>query len=674
MRPEILAPAGNFDALRAAVRSGADAVYFGTGNFNARRNAGNFEGVELERAVEFCHLHSVKCHITLNTLVGDGEISQLKKTLKRICEVKADALILQDLGVAKIVRESCPDIELHASTQMSTGTLEGLKILKELGFKRAVLPRELSRKEIEYIAENSPLELEMFIHGALCMSVSGQCLLSAMLGSRSGNRGLCAQPCRLPFSVSGGTGNDLSLKDLSFIDKIRELSDMGIKSFKIEGRMKRPEYVSAAVTACRESLTGEYSNERKQDLNSLFSRSGFTSGYFDNQLGREMFGSRQKENVTSATSELLKKYAKIYERENAVHTVDFTFSASLQELPELSATTDGISVTVSCDTPCEQAKTVALTEEKLVSQLSKCGGTVFSAGDIKCEIDGNISIPVSVINSMRREALDGLSQQLTERKEYTYRAFNFDLTNRIPEAKKMYVCFYDESQIPENINCDRIFLPLSADEKLIKKYSAGVMLPRGIFGNSEELTEMLRNSSAEYVLCNTLDGVAAAKNAGKKIIGGPFLNIYNSISLSQLQSLGIDETVLSYELTVNQIEVLKSATKRGCVVYGRIPLMLTRNCPVKNGKSCSECGRKSTLTDRKGIEFPVLCQNGFSEILNSRPVYMLDRLDEIKNTDFSVLLFTTEPKEEIKTVLDCFKYQRKPHCEFTRGLYYRGVD
>lgn len=674
MRPEILAPAGTFEALTAAVRSGADAVYFGTGSFNARRNAGNFDGDELERAVEYCHLHGVKCHITLNTLVSDDEMPQLKKTLKRICDAKADALILQDLGVTKTVREICPDIELHASTQLSTGILEGLKILKELGFKRAVLPRELSGKEIEYIAKKSPLELEMFVHGALCMSVSGQCLLSAMLGSRSGNRGLCAQPCRLPFSVSGGTGNDLSLKDLSLIEHLRELSALGIKSFKIEGRMKRPEYVSAAVTACRESLGGAYSYERRQDLESLFSRSGFTSGYFDNKLGRAMFGSRKKENVTSATSELLKKYAKIYEKESPVHKVDFTFCAFYNKRPELTAKSEGFSVCVSADTPCEQAKTVSLTNEKVVSQLEKCGGTVFFAGEIKCETDDNISVPVSVINSMRREALDKLSQKLIERKAYTQFEFNLCKNDRIPEGKKLYLCFSDESQLPEKISCDKLFLPLSADEKLIEKYNAGVMLPRGVFGNCEELTERLKSSCAQYALCNTLDGVAIAKNAGKKVIGGPFLNIFNSISLSQLKEFGIDETVLSYELTVNQIKALSSETKRGCVVYGRIPLMLTRNCPIKNGKSCADCGRKSKLTDRKGIEFPVLCQNGFSELFNSRPVYMLDRLDEIKNTDFSVLFFTSEQKEEIKNVLECFKNHSKPNFEFTRGLYYRGVE
>lgn len=675
MKSEILAPAGSFDALVAAVRSGADAVYFGTGNFNARRNAGNFVDEDFEKAVEFCHLHGVKCHITLNTLVGDNELDELKSTLKRICQAKADALILQDLGVVKIAREICPDIELHASTQLSTGTLEGLKLLKGLGFTRAVLPRELSKREIEYIAKNSPLELEMFIHGALCMCVSGQCLLSAMLGSRSGNRGLCAQPCRLPFSAQNGIGTDLSLKDLSLVEELNELSRIGIKSFKIEGRMKRPEYVAAAVTACREAIENKYSNERKEELKALFSRSGFTKGYYESKLGKEMFGVRQKENVTSATNELLKKYAKIYEKEKAVHTVDFVFTAYENEQPTLSAKVGNISAFVSAEIVCEKAINKPLTEEKVIAQLQKCGGTVFGAGKIECEIGENISIPLSAINQMRREILDEISNKIINQKQYTINNdINNTIKNRVTDGKKTYICFYDEKQIPNNIKADKLFLPFDVDESIIEKYNAGIMLPRGVFHNSLELTEKLKHSKAKYALCNTLDAVKIAKNAQKEIVAGPFLNIFNSISAGEIKNLGINEAVLSYELTVNQIANIKADIKRGCVVYGRTPLMLTRNCPIKNGKSCAECKRKSKLTDRKGIEFPIMCQNGFSEMFNSRPTYMLDRLNEIKNTDFDMLVFTYESKSEIKEILNSYKLGKSPIKEFTRGLFYRGVE
>lgn len=674
MTAEILAPAGNFDALVAAVRSGADAVYFGTGIFNARRNADNFDGDGLKKAVDFCHLHSVKCHITLNTLVSDSELSELENTVRLICESGVDAVIVQDLGVERIVKSICPEMEMHASTQLSTGTLEGIKTLADLGFSRAVLPRELSKSEIKYIAENSPIELEVFVHGALCMSVSGQCLLSAMLGSRSGNRGLCAQPCRLPFQIDGGTGTDLSLKDLSLVEYISELADMGIASFKIEGRMKRPEYVSAAVIACRESLDGAYTQQRRNELQSLFSRSGFTDGYYISSLGRNMFGKREKENVTSATTELLKKYEKIYEKEMPVHKVDFVFTAYENEAPTLAAKTGRINAFTQADIVCEKAINRPLTEEAVKTQLEKCGGTVFYSGEIHTDISDGISIPVSAINALRREALAELSEKLTEVPERELNEFDFRLQDRARGSKRLYLCFSNAESIPENASCDRMFLPLDTDRSVLEKYSAGVSVPRGIFGNYDKIVEKIRKSGAKYALCNTLDAVCAAKEAGVEAIGGPFLNVFNSQSLKVLEKLGIKEAVLSYELTVAKISQLCGNVKRGCAVYGRTPLMLTRNCPVKNAKTCAECKKSSSLTDRKGISFPVICENGFSQLLNSRPTYMLDRLSEIKNTDFDIMFFTLETKKQAAEIISDYKKHSAPDGEFTRGLFYRGVE
>jgi len=674
MRAEILAPAGNFDALVAAVRSGADAVYFGTGGFNARRNAGNFELDGLKGAVDFCHLHSVKCHITLNTLVSDGEFSSLEETVRAICESGADAVIVQDLGVARAVKNICPEMEMHASTQLSTGTLEGIKTLADLGFSRAVLPRELSKAEIKHIADNSPIELEAFVHGALCMSVSGQCLLSAMLGSRSGNRGLCAQPCRLPFHIDGGTGTDLSLKDLSLVEYLSELSDMGIASFKIEGRMKRPEYVAAAVVSCRESLDGAYSEQRKSELKSLFSRSGFTDGYYTSSLGRNMFGKREKENVTSATSDLLKKYEKIYEKEKPVHRVDFVFTARENEAPTLTAKTGRISVFKTADAVCERALNRPLTEQTVKAQLEKCGGTVFYSGEIHTDISDGISLPVSAINAVRRAALDELAQRLTQNPKRELHKLGFAPEDRTAGKKELYLCFSNAEAVPESISCDRLFLPLDTDRDVLEKYSAGVNVPRGIFGNYEAVVEKIRKSGAKYALCNTLDAVCAAKQAGVEIIGGPFLNIYNSRSLKALEELGIKETVLSYELTLGQISQLSGKIKRGCTVYGRTPLMLTRNCPVKNAKTCAKCRKTGVLTDRKGITFPVICENGFSQLLNSRPTYMLDRLSEIKNTDFDMMFFTLETKRQAEKIISDYKKHSAPDGEFTRGLFYRGVE
>ena len=285
-KAEILAPCGGFDSLTAALRCGADAVYFGAGEFNARRAASNFDDKALREAARLCRLYGTRWHLTLNTLVSDEELPRCRSLLARVCRLSADALILQDLGVLRLVRAMCPEMELHASTQMSVGTKAGLRLLRERGFSRAVLPRELTKSEIEALCQADILETEVFVHGAQCMCVSGQCLFSAVLGSRSGNRGLCAQPCRLPFKAAGGTGHDLSLKDLSLIEHIAELQQLGVNSFKIEGRMKRPEYVAAAVTACKAAQNGAYTEKQRADLQALFSRSGFSDGYFENRRGR----------------------------------------------------------------------------------------------------------------------------------------------------------------------------------------------------------------------------------------------------------------------------------------------------------------------------------------------------------------------------------------------------
>lgn len=673
-RPEILAPCGSEEALTAAVRSGADAVYFGAGDFNARRNADNFDGGALERAAVLCRAHGVRFHMTLNTLVADSQFADLQKTVARVCALPADALIVQDLGVLRLVRQLCPDMELHASTQMSVGTRAGLELLRSRGFARAVLPREMSKSEISALCADKPLELEMFVHGALCMCVSGQCLLSAMLGSRSGNRGLCAQPCRLQFAAEGGTGHDLSLKDLSLLENAGMLAALGIDSFKIEGRMKRPEYVAAAVTACQSALDGSYSAQQKSEIGALFSRSGFTDGYFVNALGREMFGTRQKENVTAATNALFKKYAALYEKERAVFPVDFTLQAKVGEVPTLQAVCGGYRASAVGESPCEAAKNVPLTEEKARAQLQKCGGTVFYAREITCALSEAVSLPLSVLNALRRNVLEQLETQICAVKPKSIVNVPLDFSAHTAGKPKRYIRFRSFAQIPENVTADRIFLPLDTPRGILETYRAGVYLPRGLFGNETQILQKLQESGAGYALCDTLDAVAIAKHANVEIIGGAFLNILNTLALEELAEIGVKEAALSNELTVSQIGALGGSLPRGVCVYGRTPLMLTRNCPIRNGKSCKECGRKSGLTDRKGIFFPVLCENGFSELFNSRPTYMGDRLSEIRNVDFHLYDFTTESKAECAEILRAYAAGEAPVGEYTRGLFYRGVE
>lgn len=672
---EILAPVGNAEALKAAVLSGADAVYFGMGNFNARRNAQNFSTEsEIKEAIEYCHSRGVKVHITLNTLIKDAETEDAIESVKTICTLGADAIIVQDLGLAKVIKTVCPDIEMHASTQMSVGTLEGLYILKEMGFSRAVLPRELSFEEIKYLCEHSPVDLEVFIHGALCMCVSGQCLMSAVLGSRSGNRGLCAQPCRLPFEVQKGTGHDLSLKDLSLIEHITELAKLGVCSFKIEGRMKRPEYVSAVVTACKKSVNGEYISLVKKDLSDLFSRSGFTDGYYKNHLGTEMFGFREKENVQSATKELLSKYASVYEKEQSRYNVTFTFSGKIGEKAKLIAECNGVYVSTESEMPCEAPINRPISEERIKDAISKCGGTQFNAESVAILDNVDYSLPISALNSMRRTVLEMLENKIVGKNERVLFPAPIPTSIKSDNYREFYCRFDNVEQIPSNINADMIFVPVETDDNKVKTNNYGVELPHGMFGNQKKVDRLLEKSSAAYCLCHTLDAVAIAKKHKKRVVASPSLNIMNSLSMDVAKSLGIDKVIVSNECTLEKFSKISSSVPIGLTVYGRIPLMLTRNCPIKNGKTCAECNRDSFITDRMGIKFPVRCSMGYSEILNSRPVYMADRMGEIPDCDIMFFNFTTEDKNDVERIISAYENEEKSTGEFTRGLLYRGVE
>lgn len=671
---EILAPAGSEEALKSAVLSGADAVYFGMGNFNARRNAQNFTDEQLKNAIEYCHARGVKVHITLNTLIKDAELAEVYDSIRKIASLGADAVIVQDLGVARAVKEICPTLPMHASTQMSVGTLEGLYELEKLGFSRAVLPRELSFSEIKYLCEHSPIELEIFIHGALCMCVSGQCLMSAVLGSRSGNRGLCAQPCRLPFKAEKGTGHDLSLKDLSLIEHIPKLAEMGICSFKIEGRMKRPEYVSAAVKACKQSAKGEYKFETELDLKNLFSRSGFTDGYFADKRGRDMFGYREKENVQSATKELLNKYAINYEKEAPRYKVSFKFGGKIDEKAFVIAECNGNSVKAESEMLCETPINRPISVERIQDALKKCGGTQFEAESVEILGEVDYSLPVSALNSMRRAVLELLENEISG--ECKRALFPSPVPTEIEsENRREIYCRFDSAeQIPRNIDADLIFVPLGTDDEIIKENGYGVELPHGMFGNGEKVEKLLMKSSAEYCLCHTLDAAAIAKKCSKTVVASPSMNILNSLSMDTAKKLGIDKVIVSNECTLEKFPKISSSIPKGITIYGRTPLMLVRNCPVKNGKSCAECKRQSEITDRKGIKFPVRCHMGYSEILNSRPTFMADRMREIPPCDILFFNFTTESKREVERILNAYENEEKPTGEFTRGLLYRGVE
>ena len=506
---EILAPAGNLDSLLAGIHSGADAVYFGYGELNARRNAKNFDEQSLAEASRLCKERGVKMHMTVNTMVYDREYDEVLRTLEIACKYGIDALIVQDLGVAKIVREAAPEMKMHASTQLTVHNVSGAWQAKELGFSRVVLAREMSREEILQVTTQVPVEIEVFVHGALCMCVSGQCYMSSVIGERSGNRGLCAQPCRLPFASGrkGDSGYALSLKDLSLADRVKELMALGVDSFKIEGRMKRPEYVAAAVSQFKEAVRGAQAD---MDLMAaVFSRSGFTKGYFDAKLGQEMFGTRQKEDVL-ASQKVLKKLSDMASKDVARVGVDFSFAMKENEPTVLSAS-DGEGRTVQAQGEIPQQALKAPTTEELVwRSLEKTGGTFYYLNSLTCDLGEGLIYPASQLNSLRREALDKLTQLRGEIHEIP---FHKPEKQPVPkhigvqgEKLPLRAAVREIAQITERMGevCELISVPLdellknknNLSKEIIPKIS--VSLPRVVFGDDEKylaerLTECKRS-------------------------------------------------------------------------------------------------------------------------------------------------------------------------------------
>lgn len=681
-KSEVLAPAGSMDALIAAVRCGADAVYLGTHQLNARRNAANFSYSELKQAVDYCHARNVKVYVTLNTLVRDDEMKEAMQAVKSCCECKVDALIVQDLGLAALIRKAAPYMDLHASTQMSVQTLEGIKMLAELGFTRAVVPRELSKEEIKYLADNSPIELELFVHGALCMCLSGQCLLSAVLGSRSGNRGLCAQPCRLPFASEHGTGHDLSLKDMSLVDNLTELQDMGIASFKIEGRMKRPEYVAASVTACRKSLAGKDPREYEYALGAIFSRSGFTSGYYDSKLGRDMFGIRTKEDVTSA-KDVLAPLAELYNGEQPLTAVTMAYSAHADKNATLIVSALGESVFVKAQELTQRAQNRAVTKEEIETRLKKCGSTQFYVKNIDVDIDDNLYISAKEINALRRTALDELEGKIAQTPENPFKMPNLYFKRRVSKNKGYVVRVKTVAQIPKNLtNVKRLIISPNAPASVVQRIKNMKIQPAAevgpaIFGSAKEVYESLKkakNNGFELAAVSNLDGIALAKKAGLNICAIPGTNIFNTYALEAYEKLGVTDAVLSPELKLTQAEVIGAHLPRGVFAYGRLALMQVRNCPVKNGKTCEECKKTGFITDRKGIRFPIECNSYASTILNSVPVVLSDKQSQFDFADFSLFWFTKESKDECARILDNYRNNAIAEEDFTRGLAFRGVE
>ncbi len=674
---EILAPVGAQEQLKAAVRSGANAVYLGVDNFNARRNADNFTTENLEDAVKYCHLRDVKVFITLNTLIFDKEIDELYKTVKAIAQSGADAVIVQDFATVKAVKEICPEMPLHASTQMAVHNVSGAKMLEEMGFSRIVLARELSLNEMKMIREAVNTELEVFVHGAHCMSTSGNCYLSAMLGERSGNRGLCAQGCRLNWTNTHSREYALSLKDMSYLDNIKDLMEIGINSFKIEGRMKRPEYVAAAVSSLKKAINNEFYD--KLTLRSVFSRSGFTDGYLKGKRTVDMFGYRVKEDVTSASG-VLKELENSYKNETRPNKASAKLILKKDEYATLLFSSKGVTVRVQGEIP-QEPRTAPLSEEIALRNLSKLGDTSFYLDSLGFENEDSLTLSASAINALRRDAATLLENELSK-KEYTINDVTPDIPYTKPDFSKPKTrirldSFLQYSEALEK--ADLIILPLeeifnNLEEIEYLPVKVAVELPQLIYPEDEKdvlkkLSAIKKTGIVRGVTGN-ISGIPLLKKAGFRIYGSHGLNVTNSVSAQSYKEMGLEDITLSFELSEKGIKNIYSDIPKGAYIYGYLPIMLLRNCPQKSNDGCLNCKGKSTLTDRKGVEFPLLCQNKkFSVLHNSIPLYIGDK--NLSSLDFVTFYFTIETKKECEKIYQAYLNKKTPDGKKTNGLFNR---
>ncbi len=686
---EILAPAGSFEALKAAVNNGADAIYLGAGDFNARVFAKNFSREELMAAVKYAHFRGVKIYITLNTLLFDREKEEFIDLVKFLEKIGVDAFIVTDLGALEIIRENCPEMELHASTQLTCHNLDGVKYLEALGFSRVVLSRELSFENIKYIIENTSCEIEVFVHGALCMSYSGQCYLSSVAGERSGNRGKCAQPCRQEYSLGGKKGHFLSLKDNCLLSEVKKLSELGVHSFKIEGRMKRPEYVSSAVRMYKKVLETGYELKDEKYLEKVFSRQGFTKGYFENKLSKDMFGVR----VGDTEKEILdleKEFLNIEKRQK----ISINYSIKKEEKVFARFSLGGLFSEIYGEIP-EKAINKAITKGDVEKSFSKLGDTAFCLWEISGELDDGLFIPAGKLNEIRREGIALLEEKILDsfkeqRKPVGKRDLPLHKEKKSPDFKTVG-CFYDINAIDEEIlnSFDIIFVDFMSGlenfetfKKLNDIKPLGIRLPRVVKDDMREEFqkdfEKLKSLGLKKVMITNISHPELIKGEDFEVFSDYSFNITNSAALSFLEKEGVDYGVLSFELSFPRIRDLKKHIPCGILVYSKLPLMIFENCIIKNNMACQKgrCEKgEIILSDKMQNRFLVMREYGCKNVLrNEKPLYLGDKEDykEI-GADFFLFDFSSESKNQIKEILSCYQKGGKGPSEFTRGLYFRKV-
>ena len=685
---EILAPVGSEEMLHAAVFSGADAVYLGFSGFNARTGAGNFDADSLKEAVRFCHARGVKVHVALNTTVYGGELASLCDAIRAVAASGADAVICQDLAVATIIGKIAPQLPRHGSTQMSVHTLQGALELKELGFTRVVLARELSLPEVEQITRHCGIETECFVHGALCMCVSGQCYMSAFLGGRSGNRGSCAGPCRLPFEANAlpegkpGRLHHLSLKDNSVIDKLDQLQAIGVASAKIEGRLRTPEYVAAAVSAC---LAGREGRAYDRDLlKNAFSRSGFTSGYLDGKIDGTMFGVRSEADA-ELTKKTLPALRELYRRERS--RVPVRMKLEIEEGGEKLTVTDADGNKAFAYGDFEPQPARADPTESLKRSLAKTGGTPFAAENIEVEMDeGPWFVPGSTVNELRREALDALLKKREVLRPWPAQDVELEpLPQRtLPPHRTLRARFERWDQVPEQAlsGVEYLILPIAQADRVPREWRGKTLLelPRVMFGKLEEDTarRVAATQDAGFAGYEVSNIAHLRLCRGLPMSGGFGLNVTNQVAAQFYADNGLGSVLILPETKDSDISTIAPThagkpVPTGVLVYGHMPLMVTRACPLQNIHDCAHCDQTGVLTDRKAKKFPVRCGMGVRTIYNPVPIYMGDKPGAL-TVDYGVAYFTLESREEAAAILDNIRVHAPFEGDFTRGLYFKGTN
>ena len=691
---ELLAPAGSMEALKAAVQNGADAVYLGCGTFNARQSAKNFTPQTLAEAVKYCHVRGVQVHLTLNTLVSDREVPELTELIRHAATVGVDAFIVQDLNVAQLCRQIAPKIAIHGSTQMTVHSLPGVQLCAAMGMNRVVLSRELSREEIRHICANSPVEIEVFGHGALCMCYSGQCYLSSVIGGRSGNRGRCAQPCRQSYGYGRWENNyPLSLKDNCLVRYVRELEGMGVASLKLEGRMKRPEYVATVTSVYRRAIDeGVVTRDMKKDLMTAFNREGFTDGYYTGNVDTEMFGIRRDE---KEDKQWLQGARQTYEGvENPL--VDIRFRAVVTSRGSSVTVTDADGRSCQADGPVpEAAVNHELQPAVLAQRLSKTGGTPYRCTEVRTQVEPGLMLSAAAINAMRRDALNRLTALRARQPEPELgRALRIPMVAGPKGMPGLSVQVTTREQLtPRLLKLETVMLYvpihiLDEDEELcrtlVKRGAVAAVLPR--IAHDREIPKLqaamsrVRALGVPDVLVGNLGLVLPAREAGMRVRGDYGLNIYNSGSVNVLKKLEFASAALSFEMTMPQIRDVSKLIPCEVLVYGRLPLMVTEHCLIRNRTGECNCHLVSVkLTDKTGAEFPVIRDGNScrSVLLNGKKLSWLDRQEDLARIGVwaTRVYFTTENNQEVDRVLSDYVHPNPfDPGACTRGLYLRGLE